>query len=235
MAVGFDAKMTGGNGGGGTYQYSSVVNTAGSSTGMTVGVGATLLVAILDLGGNNTTPGALACTWNGVSMNLACSIYTTTSIGAGAALFTLVNPASGNKTLAASWTESLGCQFNLSSLSFTGTDTVTGYNSADNVTGIATSGNQSIAVNTDANGATVATINCYSSGLTVNSLTQIFAGSPTNDNGAASYGVGGSGTNTHTFNVTGATAEAWAGIHIIAPNVSLSPPVINRRNVLYFI
>ncbi len=232
MSVAKDAVMTGGNGGGGAYQYLSggggtqVTAAAGSS--ITVGASATLLVATLDIGGNNTSPGTPACTWNGTAMNLACSIYNSTSIGAGAAIFTLVKPTSGNKALVGTWS---GTNFaNMSAISFTGTDTVTGYQAADNVTGNATVGNQSIAINTDANGATVCTINCVSSGLSVNSQTQIFSGSPTNDNAAASYAIGGSGSNTHTFDVTAGTEEAWAGIHIIAPAAAVISGLLASTN-----
>ena len=213
--------MTGGNGTAGAYQALTAPGAALSSTGMTVGAGATLLVATLELGGNTTSPSALACTWNGVAMNLACSIYYASGIGTGSAIFTLVNPASGNKTLAATWTGNE--QAFLSSISFTGTDTSTGYKSADKVTGNSVTSNPSIAVNTESTGATLVVIQSLASGLVPPSnQTQVYSGGPgMNNDSSASYALGGTGTNTHNFTALSA-AVSWAGIHIIAPTVVTS-------------
>ena len=214
MSVGFDAKMTGGNGSGGTNQYTAVAATSISSTGMTVGVGATLLVAIAVINGPNT--GSMAATWNSVAMAIAAVIQVT---GMTIAIFTLVNPASGNKTLASSWTGSFNGY--LSSISFTGTDTVTGYKSADSVTGSgASQANESLVVNTGSTGATVAALGDNSGVITVSTQTSIFANTQSAPNGAASYGLGGSGTNTHTFTFASSPIVAWAGIHVIAPPVA---------------
>lgn len=216
--VTLDAIMTGGNGTGGACQEqasatTSVTATAGHS--IIVGSGATLLVAILNLADNSLVPTSLACTWNGVSMNLACSAYNTAGSGNGAAIFTLVNPASGQNALAATWLNTH--QAYLSAISFFGTDTVTGYRSADNATGTNTGTPISVSVSTSANDATVCTAGDQASSIVIATQTQIFKDTNLICNGAGSYALGGSSSNTHTFTTTGSTSNAWAAIHIIAP------------------
>jgi len=238
MSVAFNAKMTAGNGTGGTYAYQSPAAMSFSSSGMTVGAGATLLVVVLNLQGGSPAPTALACTWNGVSMNLACSVYNTGGAnGAGAAIFTLVNPATGNNVLAASWA-TRNCFAYMSATSFLGTDTATGYNAPDNVTGSGTSGTDgsSVSVNTLPDDATLVCIESFQAGAITTNFSTIYSAYNLNDNAAASYHLGGSGANAHTFAITASSVSAWSGIHIIAAaEAGSGPTILNRRNVLYFI
>ena len=219
MSVALDALMTEGNGT--SVQYNTSAASSLSSTGMTVGSSATLLVAIVELSeGGTTLATAIGCTWNGVAMNQAVlSNYTNTDTNQ-CVIFTLTSAnglVSGNKTLAASWSSSLmGCY--LSALSFTGTDTVTGYKSADNVaSGSSATGTNSIAVNTTSTEATLVAISNNGPGVqTASNQTQIFSSGGSIPNGCASYALGGSGTNTHSFTTSAATVRSWAGIHILA-------------------
>lgn len=210
MAVGFDAKMTAGDGDGGRCDNTDN-GTSASSDGMTVGASATLLVAVICLQNGTADVTDLAMTWDGVSMTERASV-TSSSGGTRdrAAIFTLVNPAVGNKTLAASWTTTSDAY--MSCISFTGTDTITGVNAADNTTATNTA---DIVVPTDSSGATVA---CYCVNGDDPSVTQteIFSEAPLDPGGAASYAIGGTTSNTHSFTSAG-SIKALAGVHVIAP------------------
>jgi hypothetical protein len=216
MSVALDAIMTAGNGTGGAFQKVTTASTSISSTGMTVGAGASMVLALLSLGDQGFAPSGAACTWDSVSMTLLASINNTAGNDSWAGIFMLLSPTSGNQTLAASWTSN--AQANLSAISFTGTDIVTGYESADNVTGTSTGGTAvSFGINTDARGATVGLLTCNISGsLTIATQTTIFNATGVNINAGASYGLGGSGSTTHTFDYTSSTTNAWVGIHILA-------------------
>ena len=218
--VAIDAVMT--NGGadsansGLPYAYNVATNTGLSTTGMTVGVGATLLTAILTLNGNAAAP---TCFWNGVSMNLA---EAGTGAGAGAYVFTLTAPASGNHTLAAAWAG--GFKGYLSSISWLNTDTVIGYQPGDSASGYSTAtGAQSVPINTGSTGATLCILGNNGGTPAATTGTQIFSSGLGAPNAAASYILGGSGANTHSFNGGGSSsAAAWASIHIIAPSSTAS-------------
>jgi hypothetical protein len=226
-SVAIDATMTGGNGPGGFNQESGSKVVTLSSTGMTVGASASLLTAQLGLGDANSTPATPTCTWNGTSMNLAASIYQGTNGGAGTYIFTLVNPTSGNKTLTAVWGTTTAIYNNeaiLSAASFLHTDTVTGYKAADTITGSNNGGaNPSFTVPTDSAGASLGVLTANVTGtLSVTTQTKIYASADIGINGAASYGIGGASSNTHTFGCSASSVQAWAGIHIIAAAATTS-------------
>jgi hypothetical protein len=120
MAVAFDAI-------GSTIVATGNV-TSGSGTPITVGASATLLIVgiYFSNGGLDTTqPTGISVTWNGVAMTLITNSavlnlpWTNGAHNAIAYLFGLVSPASGARTLAASWTN--GAEALISSISFTGT------------------------------------------------------------------------------------------------------------------
>jgi len=133
------------------------------------------------------------------------------------AIFALINPAIGNYTLSCSWTGNL--QGYMSGIAFSGTDTVTGYRSADTVNrSQTTNGPYSIPVNTDSAGATVVILGNNGGQPAASNQTQIFTSGAAAPNAAASYALGGSSQNTHSFSGGGSASEsAWTGIHIIAP------------------
>jgi len=213
--VTIDALMTNGGADGANsglaYAYNTTSGTSMSTTGMTVGGSASLLTAILTLNGNVAAP---TCTWNGVPMILA---EAGSGAGAGAYTFTLVDPSPGNHILLASWAGSY--QGYLSSTSWLNTDTVNGYKVADSVSGYSTAtGARSVPINTDSTGATLCILGNNGGTPSATSGTQIFSSGLGGPNAAASYILGGSGANTHSFNGGGlSSAAAWAGIHVIAP------------------
>lgn len=205
MAVALDAKMSGGNGTSGECQKVAAA-TSISSTGMTVGSGATLLIGILCW--QNSTSGARTMTWNSTSMTEVAHI-------AGAnqetSIFVLVSPASGNNTLAAAWTTAVDCY--MSCISFTGTDTTTGIEAADTVT--ATSGT-TVTVTSTTDGVTIASWTGNGAAPTVN-FNQIFSQGDLNPGSGASYQLGGT-SNGHTFTGGGATL-ANAGVHVLSGGI----------------
>src|SRR2546428_1377515 len=147
MAVAFDAKMTGGNSADGLNQETSSGTTCSSVGGMTVGAGATLLVGVIGFG--PSVPTSVTMTWDGVSMTNQGGLVTDNSVTA--ALFTLVNPNAGAKTLTCSWTTATDAY--MSCVSFTGTDTTTGINAPDTVTAVTA---PTLTLTGASNGATVA-------------------------------------------------------------------------------
>lgn len=225
MAVGFDAKMTGGNGAGGTFAQVAAALSL-SDSGMTVGAGATLLLAVAVWQDNaSTDPTSRAITWGGVSMTERSTVLASTGTErVRVSVFRLVSPASGNKALAATWATAT-CDFYMSCASFTGTDTATGTNDADDVT---TTNVTTINVTSDATGATLALFGVNGAAPTLN-FNAIFTAAPLNPGGGASYQLGGS-SNGHTFTGAGGTIQALAGVHILA---SGTPPLITP-DIVYF-
>lgn len=219
MAVGFDAVMTGGNSSDGDCQQIAASTTI-SSTGMTTGASATLLIAVLHW--QNDSGGSRTCTWNGVSMTEAISVLNSTL--SRSSIFYLVNPAIGNKTLAASWANSVDCY--MSAVSFTGTNTSTGIQTADNVSG--TTGT-TVTVTSTTDGATVAAWGTNGSSPTLN-FTKIYDNAPLNPGAGASYALGGT-SNGHTFTGAGGTAPAWTGVHVIAGSAASDFPLNPRAGM----
>src|SRR6267142_3323532 len=101
------------------------------------------------------------------------------------AIFTLVSPASGAKTLAGSWTTSADCY--MSAASFSGTDLVTGIKVSDNITATNTT---TITVTSTTDGATVACFGVDGGAPTVN-FTKIYSEAPLGPGGGASFTLGG--------------------------------------------
>jgi hypothetical protein len=203
MAVGFDAKMTAGNSADG---FSAEVQggTALSTTGITVGASATCLVATLVFSGAVTS---LTVTWNGVGMTQEPTV---TSGAIIVYIFRLVSPASGAQALAAAWTTARDLY--LGAVSFTGTDTTTGVQVADNTTATNVT---AIAIPTGSTGATVAVFGVDGATPTIDQTT-LWGVSNFGPGGGASYALGGTTTNTHNFTGAGGTVQALAGVHVIA-------------------
>lgn len=217
MAVAFDASMTTGNSADGLNQQAAAA-VAISSTGITVGALATLLVVVFEWQNSIADVTGRTATWNGVPMvERATVVSTSGGVFNRVSTFTLVNPASGAQTLAGGWTTASDCY--MSAVSFTGTDTVTGVNAADNTTATNVT---TITVPSDASGATVAVFGVNGATPTVN-FNKIFAEAPLNPGGGASYQLGGA-SNAHTFTGGGGTIQALAGVHVIA-GTGVPPPV----------
>ena len=123
-------------------------------------------------------------------------------------IFTLVSPASGAQTLAISWTTTSDCY--MGAVSFTGTDTTTGYDAANNATSTTTT----VTVTSTSDGATVAVWTTNGSTPTMN-FTKIWDDAPFDPGGGSTYALGGS-SNGHTFTGAGGSNETGAGINVIA-------------------
>ena len=234
MAVAFDARITAGNSADGFSQQANNV-TSISSTGLTIGGSATGLLVGLGMGDSShsgITSSAWAITWNGVTVPIG---PTKTFTDTGPNILTVVlaalgNPATGNHTLAASWTGANDCY--MGAASFTGTDTATVIATADNITGSGGSDPYSITVTSTTDGATVA-LASYGGGNSTSNQTLIFTNSPFSPGAAMDYALGGTSV-THTFSGGGGFGCASAGVHILAPVAFYSaviPLRIANRNV----
>jgi len=201
MAVAFDAAMTAGNA---TDTQTASATTSISSTGMTIGGSANLLVVLVLWSGSVTSR---AFTWNSVSMTEAVYINGASSTAAG--IYYLANPATGNKTLAGSWTTSRDCY--MGCVSFTGADTTTPIVGADTVSG---NTGTTVTVTSTTDGATAAVWGTNGSTPTVN-FNKVWDESSLNPGGAGSYQLAGT-SNGHTFTGAGGTSPAWAGVHVQA-------------------
>ena len=101
-------------GGAVTFNSKAVADTGGealtslSITNMTVGSGVNRALLLL-MGFSSGLPTGLTATWDSAGTNQAMTSikqYTATSTPMGVAIFGLINPTSGNKTLSVSWTGS---------------------------------------------------------------------------------------------------------------------------------
>lgn len=223
MAVAIDAQMTSGNSADGFNQRVSAA-TSISSTGITVGASATSLVAMITFAQNAAAgPVGLAMTWDGVAMN-AGPIASNDAGGrfVVSAIFWLDNPASGAKTLQATWTNSLDAY--MSAVSFTGSATSNSVKTADNITAIQTT---TLTVTSSTDGATVANFSVDGAAPTVN-FTKIWADDPLNPGGGGNYTLGGT-SNAHTFTGSGGTVQCIAGVHVVAPS---GPAVVDHGEYL---
>lgn len=76
--------------------------TSFSDTNLTIGASANALIVLLSTGGDSSTP---TVTWNGVALTLLVQTVST-GVNGYAGIFGMINPATGNHTLAGSWTNS---------------------------------------------------------------------------------------------------------------------------------
>lgn len=196
----------------------------GSSTGvtfnnLTIGAGLTnsALLAIVITGNVGSAPTGLACTWNGVSMNLITSTTVAdTTAGLYISLFGLNNPASGNQALAVSWGGGTFA-YSINAMSFSGVDQGTPFSNGITATG--TAGNPSITITSAVGDYTLAAFGTANVGSTTAGGTQLF-----HDTGA-SYPVGSAvyATGAATVNFTENTSSGrWvsSGVDVKA-NVPL--------------
>ncbi len=122
MAVAFDAKAT-------ANAFDSPALTASSplnNTNLTIGVGATALVATVNASAaSGVLPTVTGVTWNGVALSLIGTKTQSDSLGS-ISIYGLASPASGNHTLAVSFTgANSATTLAVHCASFTGTATTT--------------------------------------------------------------------------------------------------------------
>src|SRR5882724_1199097 len=122
MAVIFDAKST---------QFTANPGTSLSDTSLTVDATANALLVLISRSGNEPS---VTCTWNGVSLTLVANVNN--GFDETTEIWGLLNPASGAKTLAITWTNAQACC--ASGISFKGVDTsslANAFTHANNSTG----------------------------------------------------------------------------------------------------
>src|SRR5665213_2467453 len=155
MSVALDANMTGGNGAGGQVQKQGSSAAFISSTGLTIGVSASLLIVTFQA----QAVSGLTGTWGSSALSLQSNVLFTGGTSLVAAVLTLINPTPGAQTLTLSWTSAPTSGIYMGATSFKNTDTITGIKIADNATlGDGTVGAQSLAINTAAGDATLVAV-----------------------------------------------------------------------------
>lgn len=214
MAVSLNAVMAAGNQG--DTHSGDDVGSLTATAAITVAGGATLLVVTIGWHSTSETPTNRAVTWNGVAMTEAAFASHTAdgvpyeSVG----IYTLVSPATGAQTIAATWTTITGtADVYMGAIAFSGTDTATGINAGDTATALTGS---AINVAGSSDGATVATFLSNGAEPTT-SKTKFWGYDALSPGGAGDYETGGTGTQTHTFSGAGGSKPAMAAIHVIAP------------------
>jgi len=181
-----------------------------TSTGMTVGTGATMLLATLSMyngSGNSIT--SIACTWDnaGTPQTMTLQANNQTAQSKISAIFSLANPHTGNLSLycAVQPTNALSSIY-LSAISLKHA----GIAQSDNVSVASAT---SLAVPTSSDGASVAVFSGTSDKPTMTG-TALFGDGHLNGGGGASYILGGSTSNTHSF--TGQGNGSISGVHLVA-------------------
>jgi hypothetical protein len=204
MAVTLNAVMAAGNNGD-THAVDNA--TSFSTTGITVAAGSNrVLIVVINWQTEGSLPASRSVTWNGAAMTEAA--FNSNSADA-VAVYVLVNPATGAKTLAGSWTNTNDAY--VGAVCFDGADQATGINASDTATADAAT----IDVPGSSDGATVATF-LTNGGEPTTSQTKFWGFDSLAPGGAGSYEIGGSGTVTHTFSGSGGASHAAAAVHVIA-------------------
>jgi hypothetical protein len=233
MAVAFSAKVSGGNG----PQDGTVIEASGatsvSGTNLTAGASDSLILGSLGLGSATTTTHAM--TWNSVGM----TAVTTAQQAGGTTMWMgyLASPASGAKTLAASWVNAADVY--MSGITFTGSDTTTPLVSGDTKSGTALGSPGTVTMTSTTDGATAVSLIGNAGSPTITTQTEWWLEQNLSPGGGGSYAIGGT-SNAHTF--TGHAAGNYIGVHIQAasggaapvgsytpvriPNYMVGPPVL---------
>ena len=180
-------------------------------TGLTSGSGSNrCMVAMLEI--RNGPPPSLAATWNAVSMTLIAS---TNAQAQYTAIFGLANQASGNQTLAITWTGGGTFDVYLNAVSFTGCNQTGGTTTFPNGTtnNAATGTTTTISVTSAANHMVAASHGQSGAPWNTNPAcnnTEAYQSGALNDNGAGNY-ASGAATVTMTCSwSTNAASKSWS-------------------------
>ncbi len=112
MAVVFDAQSSADTTGAAAVSFSN-------STNLTVGTGANRGLVVL-IAWSSTAPTGISITWDGVALSLVSGATSVNGAAGNTAIYCLVNPNSGTKTLAGSWTGSR--DFYVAGVAYTGVE-----------------------------------------------------------------------------------------------------------------
>ena len=215
MAVALDAVMTGGNDGGDVQSVSAGTSFSAASL-ITVGASATLLVVGCSFlrQGTSQVPTGISATWNGDAMSAGPTAQRFGNPSVLVAIFYRINPAAGANTLAVSWTgaSDLYC----GAASFTGTDTSTGINAADNQTNSGTTGTSSNVTITTVSGDATVGVSCADSNDPTVAFTKFYGAADLAPGGAGDYKLSTGTSDAHTYSYSAGQVFAGAGIHILA-------------------
>jgi hypothetical protein len=204
MAVSFDSKFE--KGFGGASSPISYVSNAGTVTG-TVGSGSNRVLIATLMGASDRS--AEAVTWNGVSMTLISR--QTVATGAAINVFGLKNPASGNQTLAASWTGGSAGDTVLGAASFADVDQTTAWQNVGTDTATSTSAS-SVVTTASGNMAVAVHFNDNASSTAISSGTSDWVEGALNGNYAMGHKASASGSETITWTL--GSSVLWRNIKL---------------------
>ena len=221
MAVGFDAKSTSP-----TATTSPTRQTSHSHTNLTVGSGANRGL-VFGFAWEDINPGPItACNWdNGGTPQAMTAIVSPTAASDGTyvALYGLVNPTAGNKTLFISWTNS--AELIACGIAFTGVDQTGGATTFAHATTNASTGagsaalpaNPTITITSATGNYTVAIAQVgHSAHPTSPTQTSWFGVDGNNANNPAGSYAAGAATVTHAFTISPTNPWIMAGVDIVA-------------------
>lgn len=205
--VAFDVKMTAGNAGtpsGSTAQVSAA--TTLSTTGLTLGSSATCLAVLVGMQGSTVLPTGLSGTWNGVSMTVLGTDVSSSILGG---ILFLTNPATGNHTLALSWTNSADVYVQAGSFTTTNTTTcMTSFVSTH------TASSTTLGVSSSANDADVGSFIANGGRPTMN-FTSLGVEDDLNPGGGSQYHLNGGPTDTFSFTGGGSSVVVIVGGRVV--------------------
>lgn len=216
MAVAFDAKLTTTNG----DITGNAATSFSDNTHMTVGSSAQMLLLLLIAWSTATAPTSPSFTWNSIALALISGTSGANSTAGNTAIYGLLAPASGLKTLAGSWTGAR--DFYAAAISLSGVDQTSlavacPHGTTNAVT--ATNGTATVTVTTATNNAVVAIHSMDGTSNTTPNLTKLFRDNvATAIDGAGNYSApSGSASVALTEAFTGAgRGSISAGVDVLA-------------------
>jgi len=203
-----DSIMNAGNSGDGKSIQGDNVTSVNDADAITLTADATLLVFTIVWGKADVPlgdPSSRTFGWGAQTMTEVAYARADATTSLAVSIYRLENPTAGAQGITGSWGEAWDIY--LGAIAFKGGALTT-------ANAVTDTGVEELAVPSDANGASVAVF-CANSNNPVMNFNEIFANSPFGPGGGASYQLGGT-SNLHTFNPTGGTEQALAGVHIVA-------------------
>ena len=206
-----------------TYAYTNMTVGAALSNGA--------LVAMALFPGNGAT--ALTMTWDAVGANQALTsiLKVTPSSGDTIALFGLVNPVSGNKTLTLSWSGAAANGVLVDAISFKGVNQTGGTSSfanANSASALSNAGPAAVTITSNSNDAVVAAFLVGLDLLTINNTT-IFLNNTVTGCGA-NYVLPASSSNVMQATFSGTPNWLAIGVDVVA--AATVTPIVGARLVM---
>lgn len=205
MAVAFDAQSS-------SDTTANAATSFSDSTKLTVGAGANRALLVLIAWSTAAAPTGVSITWDGQPLTLISGTSVANGTAGNVALYGLIAPNSGTKTLAGSWTGAR--EFYVSGIAYTGVNqTSVAVAFPHGTTGSSNTATSTVTV-TSAVGNAVAAVHTSNGSFSAVNNTQVFL-----DNVSASIsGAGNRAAGAATVTLTGTQTGNWAsaGVDILA-------------------